>query len=339
MQYDVKSNQRRVRACTSANALRPGASSASTVIRRGSAYDLCMVPPYLEVATANERSPWDSPTRFLEKAYSGIAKTRIARYVSCMLVQGYVRVSTATQVRDGDGLAVQRARIEGWAFYQGLPAPVFGADEGVSGGTVDAREGFKGALRTVLRAAERGEGAVLVVAALDRLGRSMVDALEVAEVLAASGVRLVTLDGIDTASPMGAQSLKALLAVRAMVAELERDAITARLQGGRRHAREHGHVYASEPAYGQRAEGDALVDDIGEQRAIARVRELRAAGASYRTIAATLGAEGIRPRRGTVWSLAMLHKLATGARKPAAKKTSARVARARAALLAEESAA
>jgi site-specific DNA recombinase len=262
-----------------------------------------------------------------------------------MLVQGYLRVSTAQQVKDGEGLAAQRARIEGWATFQGLPSPVFASDEGVSGSTVDGREGFKGALRAVLGAAEAGGGAVLVVAALDRLGRSMVDALEVAEVLEDAGVRLVTLDGIDTASAMGRQSLKALLSVKAMVADMERDAIVSRLQGGRTHARDRGRMYTSEAPFGRRTVGQstrggckglALESNPDEERAIARVRELRAGGVSYRSIAATLEAEGMRPRRGSRWSLALLHQIATGKRAPAPKKQSARVARARAALLSPE---
>jgi DNA invertase Pin-like site-specific DNA recombinase len=255
-----------------------------------------------------------------------------------MLVQGYVRVSTTQQVRDGEGLAAQQARITGWCAYQGLPAPVVASDA-VSGCTIDARDGFKAALRSVLLAAERGEGAVLVTAALDRLGRNMLDALETAEVLEDAGVRLVTLDGIDTGSQVGRQSLKLLISTKAMIADIERDTIVSRLQGGRRYAREKGRVYTSEPPIGQRAEGRELVADEGEQRAIARARELHAQGLTIRAIGAALTAEGFRPRRGKAWSPAVVHKIVTGKRAPAPRKQSARVARARAVLLASETAA
>lgn len=39
-----------------------------------------------------------------------------------------------------------------------------------------------------------------------------------------------------------------------------------------------------------------------EQRAVARIVELRQAGESYRAIAAALDAEGFRPRRAASWS-------------------------------------
>jgi len=254
------------------------------------------------------------------------------------MIAGYLRVSTSRQVQ-GDSLDGQEARIRAWCTFQGLPTPVLERDEGISGCTVDARPGFRNALRRVIQAADRGEPSVLVVAALDRLGRNMVDALEVAEVLEDAGVRLVTLDGIDSGSAMGRQSLKALLSVKAMVAEIERDTIVSRLQGARQRRRTESRVYASEPQLGHRAEQGTLVEDGRELQAIARVRELRAAGLSLRAIAATLLREGIPPRRGKKWSLAMLHKIVTGTRAPARKKQSARVARARAALFAEENAA
>jgi site-specific DNA recombinase len=252
-----------------------------------------------------------------------------------MLV-GYVRVSTSQQVRHGEGLAMQRSRIDGWAKYQGMEAPAVHEDAGISGCSTGDREGFASALRAVLTSALGGEKSTLVCASLDRLGRNIVDALETAEVLEDAGVRLVTLDGIDTGSAMGKQSLKALLVVKAMVADMERDAIISRLQGGRQHAQAMGRMYTSEAPFGKReAEGGQLVADADEERAIARIRELRAGGVSYRAIRATLDAEGLRPRRGKTWSLALLHSLATGKRAVAPKKQSARVARARAALLQE----
>jgi DNA invertase Pin-like site-specific DNA recombinase len=255
-----------------------------------------------------------------------------------MLV-GYIRVSTSGQVKHGEGLAIQRARIEGWSKFQGFEAPTVHEDAGISGCSTDGRDAFKSALRAVLTAASGGEKSTFVCASLDRLGRNMVDALETAEVLEDAGVRLVTLDGIDTGSTMGKQSLKALLAVKAMVADMERDAIIARLQGGRAHARAEGRKYTSEAPFGQRTEGRELVVDLEEQRALARIKELRAAGVSYRSIRTALEAEGLRPRRGKTWSLALLHRLATGKQAAPPKKQSARVARARAALLTEEKAA
>jgi hypothetical protein len=55
------------------------------------------------------------------------------------------------------------------------------------------------------------------------------------------------------------------------------------------------------PAIGYRSEAKELIGDDQEQAALARISELRAAGASLREIAATLEAEGYRPKRSSVW--------------------------------------
>jgi Recombinase len=61
-----------------------------------------------------------------------------------------------------------------------------------------------------------------------------------------------------------------------------------------------GFAYGS-PAFGHRAAGRALVPDDREQAAIARARELQAAGASLRQIGAALEAEGHPSKRGDRW--------------------------------------
>lgn len=253
-------------------------------------------------------------------------------YTNLMLVVGYVRCSTLTQVTDGDGLEVQRRKIAGWCAYQGLELAAVEEDAGISGASTDNRPGFRAAIRRVL---EAGAGSVLVVYKLDRLGRNAIDVQEVLAVLLDAGVRVVSLaDGVDSASGMGAALLKLLTSILATFAELEKEAITARLQDGRRNAKSEGRVYSREPSYGHaHGEDGELVAAEEEQRAVSRIRELRAEGLSVRAIGARLLEEGIHPRRAATWSPAVVLRLATGQRTPPKKKQSPRIARARAALL------
>jgi DNA invertase Pin-like site-specific DNA recombinase len=262
-----------------------------------------------------------------------------------MLVQGLLRCSTETQVQ-ADTLDAQAAQIQGWCAFKGLPAPALEREEAVSGTLgADARPGLRRALRSVLRAAEAGEVAVFVASAFDRLGRDLVEQVETAAVLEDAGVRLVTLqDGIDTANPAGKSYVRQQIQMRALFGEWERPTIVARLQNGRQRARARSRVYASEPPFGQREavtverghEVRVLVDDLREQAVIARVKELRATGVSLPAIARTLDAEGFRPRRGSAWSLSLLHRIVTGKRAPVKKKQSPRVARARAVIFADD---
>lgn len=252
---------------------------------------------------------------------------------------GYVRVSSFSQVSDGHGLDIQQDKIRAWCAYQGLALVSTEEDAGVSGASTDHRPGLRRALKAVL---EAGQGAVLVIYKLDRLGRSAIDVQEVLAVLLDAGVRVVSLaDGVDSASGMGAALLKLLTSILSTFAEMEREAIRVRLLDGRRRADAENRIYASEPRYGRRVadENDEVLEtNENETRAIRRIRELRVAGTSYRTIIATLEAEGIRPRRASRWSLSVVHRIAMGKREPRRTNKTMRIERARALLLSNEAA-
>jgi DNA invertase Pin-like site-specific DNA recombinase len=134
-------------------------------------------------------------------------------------VFGYARVSTYEQKLSGLGLDTQRVAIDVEAARHGWTVEHH-ADEGVSG---SVRPEDRPELGRILNEITAGD--VLVVAKLDRLGRSALDVLRLAETARANGWRLVLLDlGLDTATPVGAFTLTALAAV----AQLERDLIAQR---------------------------------------------------------------------------------------------------------------
>jgi DNA invertase Pin-like site-specific DNA recombinase len=250
-------------------------------------------------------------------------------------VVGSLRLSTASQVSDGDGLGVQRERIASWCAYQGLPEPRLEQDAGISGASAENRPALARALRLAF---EAGRRAVLVVYKLDRLGRNAIDVQEVLAALLDSGVRVVSLGaGIHSASSMGSAMLKLLVSVLATFAELEKDTIRTRLLEGRRRADAMDRTYAVEPRYGRRVATQGskeLVADEGEAYALRRILALRGEGRSYRAICDALEREGVRPRRAARWSPTVVMRIATGKR-PArvTKTTSARTARVRAEIL------
>lgn len=248
---------------------------------------------------------------------------------------GYVRVSTAAQVADGDGLGVQRDKIAAWCSFQSVVLEETFEDAGISGATTDNRPGLKAALR---RALERGENATLIVYKLDRLGRDALDVQEALAVLLEAGVRVVSIsDGVDSASGMGAALLKLLTSILATFAELEKETIRARLLDGRRRADAGDRTYASEPRYGRRRRGDSreLELDESEARAIALISSMHGEGKSVRAICAALAEAGLKPRRGKAWSTAVVHRIATGRRAPKKSSRTTRISRARAELLKE----
>jgi DNA invertase Pin-like site-specific DNA recombinase len=122
---------------------------------------------------------------------------------------GYVRVSTGEQSESGLGLKAQAAAIRaaceqrGWKLVE--------VREGVKSG---ARAHNRPVLRNVLAALRRGEADAVVVAKLDRLSRSVVDAGRLLEEVRRRGFNVVALDlGPDLSMPTGELVANVLAAV------------------------------------------------------------------------------------------------------------------------------
>lgn len=216
-----------------------------------------------------------------------------------MKLVAYLRVSTDRQAEEGFGLEAQREAIRRWARDHGHRIAAWTVDEGVSGSNgLESRRGLLDAL-TLL---EDGVAGGLVVARLDRLARNLtVQEGTLAKVWALGGAvfsaDLGEVPRDDPDDPMRT----ALRQVVGVFAQLERGMIRARLRAGRRAKAERGGYAYGAPPFGWRAEGRELVPAPDEQATIRRAVELRGSGASLRTIAATLEAEGRRPRRSNRW--------------------------------------
>ncbi|MFL6040790.1 MAG: recombinase family protein, partial [Gaiellales bacterium] len=111
----------------------------------------------------------------------------------------YVRVSTAAQAASGLGLDAQRQAIAEAAVAGGFTIGSWHEDAGCSGATTHKRQGLGAALAAI----EAGTAGGLVVAKIDRLGRSY-DVMMLIGRAAREGWRLVALDvGLDTTTPEG----------------------------------------------------------------------------------------------------------------------------------------
>ena len=90
---------------------------------------------------------------------------------------GYIRVSTAEQKEEGYSLLGQRKNIEMFAEKQGYELIDVYADEGISGKNIIKRPG----VQRLLEDAKTGKFDVLIIWKLTRLGRSMKDVMNIAE--------------------------------------------------------------------------------------------------------------------------------------------------------------
>jgi len=187
----------------------------------------------------------------------------------------------------------QEAKLRAWADMNGAESVTIFTDAGLSGKRADNRPALQDALNAV------GKGDALIVYSLSRLARSTKDTITIADVLEKRGADLVSMaEKIDTTTAAG----KMVFRMLAVLSEFERDQVSERTRLALDHKRANGEKTGGDVPYGYRVEDGRLVPDAGEQKAVALIRELHAAGNSLRQIARELEARGYRTKTGrTHW--------------------------------------
>jgi len=170
----------------------------------------------------------------------------------------YVRVSRDRQTVQNQIQALQTiAEHRGWQIVETY------RDEGVSG--TKGRDQRPG-LDQMLKDASKRRFDVVMVWAIDRLGRSLVDLLNSIKHLEACGVDLfVDRDNLDTTSPMG----RLLFHITGAFAQFERDMIVQRVNAGLDRARANG-VTLGRPRLGTRNDKAGAKTIDGIKAALAR---------------------------------------------------------------------
>ena len=151
---------------------------------------------------------------------------------------------------------------------------------------------------------------VVVVAALDRLGRDMFHVGELFERFEAERVKVESLRETLTDDGSAAAFLgRGMLSLfgdfeRRRIAERVRDGIASRSRSGKPWG---------EPSYGYRTGKDGWVVNASEERIARRIFRLRAQQAlSYSGIARKLNGEGVKTRRGAKWTASVVQRLLSG---------------------------
>jgi DNA invertase Pin-like site-specific DNA recombinase len=229
-----------------------------------------------------------------------------------MRLVAYLRISSDSQI-DGYGLDVQERACREWARQHRHRIVGTFTDAGVSGAKdASDRPGLSAALLALQQPPE-AEG--LLVAKLDRLARALTVQEAALAVAWRAGARVFTADSgevlrDDPDDPMRT----ALRQVVGVFAELDRRMVVKRLRDGRRAKADAGKHATGSYAYGYTGSGKGRTRDAApvpeEQAAVRRILELRAQGAPYRAIAATLDQEGIKPRRAGQWSAMSVRNVA-----------------------------
>ncbi len=229
-----------------------------------------------------------------------------------MKVNGYVRVSSAKQAKDGLSLKMQGERISAYAQAKGLELNCIYYDDGVSAKSIHLRHGFKACLDEVYS----GKVAGLIVFKLDRAFRSTQDSIATAEKLNKLGRDFISVsESIDTTSAAG----KLFFSMMSAFAQFERDVTSERTLAimkdkQERNEKTGGHVpfgfgVEEKVQAGKDRPLKVLVPEPTEQKIIARIHELKADGHGFRAIARELNQEGYQTRTGAVWSDVLVAKI------------------------------
>jgi putative DNA-invertase from lambdoid prophage Rac len=202
-------------------------------------------------------------------------------------VWGYVRVSTVQQVSEGESLDVQQRTIAGYAQMKGLPLDHVYVERGVSGSKPLADRPQGAALLAAIK-----PGDVVITPKLDRMFRSALDALDVLAKMKAAGISLHMIDlGGDTT---GNGVSKLVFTILSAVAEAERDRTRERITEVKRDQRSRGRYLGGTAPFGWTVgDNGELVPVPEQQRAIEKMKRLRATGLALRAISDKLKASGV----------------------------------------------
>lgn len=209
----------------------------------------------------------------------------------------YARVSTGMQAREGFSLESQERMARDRCAVAGWTMPNLYQD--VMSGRKDARPDLK----RLMDDAGRGLIDVVLVYRLDRLGRSLVHTLQVVGELADLGVKVVSLtQPFEIDGSLG----KLLLAIYASFAEMESEAIGARVRDTRRHlVVTQGKHYAVPPFGYVRIDGKMTPHEENAQH-VRWMFEQVAAGRGLRSVVVDLNQRGVLTGAGKLWTIAGL---------------------------------
>ena len=206
-------------------------------------------------------------------------------------VWAYTRVSTDNQTSEEGSLKTQEQRLRAAIEAQGDSVLVrVLREEGISGKSLD-----RPALQELLAAVRRGDVDQVVVTAIDRLSRSLIDFYELHRVLEECGVRFYSLkEKFDTNSAMGRAMLKIVL----VFAELEREQTAERTRTTLYHRAVRGLWNGGHPPLGYESIGDGHIKPVPAEVAVVReafdqFMEVR----STRKLANWLNDKGYRQKR------------------------------------------
>ena len=197
-----------------------------------------------------------------------------------MTIYGYARVSTVTQVKEGESLDTQKLQIQSYAISKGLEldaANIF-VEAGVSGGIEFANRPEGSKLTQLVTT-----GDIIIFPKLDRAFRNTRNALNV---LHDMKERKVSIHFIDLGGDVTGNGIGAIVfTILSAFATFERERIATRIREVKQVQKAQGKFTGGRRPFGFEVVDGVKVVKPEEQKVISRMKQLRTKGKSYGYIA------------------------------------------------------
>ena len=197
-----------------------------------------------------------------------------------MTIYGYARVSTVTQVKEGESLETQKLQIQSYAISKGLEldaANIF-VEAGVSGGIEFANRPEGSKLTQLVTT-----GDIIIFPKLDRAFRNTRNALNV---LHDMKERKVSIHFIDLGGDVTGNGIGAIVfTILSAFATFERERIATRIREVKQVQKAQGKFTGGRRPFGFEVVDGVKVVKPEEQKVISRMKQLRTKGKSYGYIA------------------------------------------------------
>ena len=204
---------------------------------------------------------------------------------------GYLRVSTTSQVENGDGLEIQRRKIIDYCKEKHIIIEKFYEDRGISGAVRD-----RPALLRLLKDCENRSVKRIIVYKQDRLSRELTVSLWLETQFKKYDIDLVSI--VDPDYDLEDPLQKAFKRIADVFAELEKDVIAMRLKEGRINNAKNGERGSGAVPFGYMKPGDKLEIKPSEALWVEKIFRLAARGHSFSKIAGLLNKNGMVTKRG-----------------------------------------
>jgi len=217
----------------------------------------------------------------------------------------YIRVSTAKQAETGYGEDLQETDCRAMAQIKKWKVVKIYKDSGISG-TLDEKD--RPALKDMLNDARDKKFDMVIIYAIDRLGRDTLIINDIIRQLSKSGVGIVsTRESLDSSTPQG----KFIINLFAGLAEMDRSNIVERMKKGKEELRKKKGWTGGILPYGYKMVEKDITIDENESNIIRYIFQLKNIGFNPNRIATQINALNIPSRLGVKWSRDSIKKIIT----------------------------